>query len=266
MSKDSISRTFLVAFLTCAVCGTFVASAAVLLKPYKLQNQQLFKNKNILMAAGLMQPGERVSTTEVTQRFDQLRVVKYDFTTDEIVAEGKQALEYDERKAAKAGPDSVKIGATPYKTGLSTRGRFGTAYVSTVKDEAGKEHTTVVLPIVGKGLWSIMYGMISLTGDDLNTVHSLLFYEHAETAGLGGEIENPLWTAKWHDKTAFDASGKPAVRVVKGTARDPKDPFEVDGISGATLTCNGVNGTVGYWLSEYRPLLKKLLAEGGKQK
>lgn len=265
MSKDSIFKTFLVAFLTCAVCGTFVACTAVLLKPYQEENQELFKNKNILMAAGLMERGEKVSKTEVAQRFSELRVVKFNFSTGEIVAEGKAALDYDERLAAKAGPESVKIGATPYKVGISTRGRYGTAYISTETDENGKKKQTVVIPIVGKGLWSLMSGMISLTGDDLNEVHSLLFYEHGETAGLGGEIENPLWAGKWHGKTAFDASGKPAVRVVKGPARDPKDKFEVDGISGSTLTCNGVNGTVWFWLSEYRPLLEKLLAEGGNK-
>lgn len=265
MSKDSIFKTFLVAFLTCAVCGTFVAATAVLLKPYQLENQELFKNKNILMAAGLMKQGEKVSKTEVAERFGKLRVVKYDFTTGEIVAEGAEALKYDERLAAKAGPDSVKIGATPYKTGLSTRGRFGTAYIYSGTDESGKKTQTVVIPIVGKGLWSLMSGLISLTGDDLNEVHSLLFYEHGETAGLGGEIENPLWAGKWTGKTAYDASGKPAVRVVKGPARDPHDKFEVDGISGSTLTCNGVNGTVWYWLAEYRPLVEKLLAEGGNK-
>ncbi|MDO4551298.1 MAG: Na(+)-translocating NADH-quinone reductase subunit C [Planctomycetia bacterium] len=257
MSKDSILKTFIVAFITCAVCSVFVSSAAVLLKPYQVMNQELFKNKNILMACGLMESGENLSPAEIQERFKKLQVVKFNFTTGEIAATGEDALRYDERTSAKTPGEMVKVDSSQFKPGIATRGKYGTAYY--VTDETGKVKT-VTIPIVGKGLWSVMYGFIALGGENLNTVERLSFYEQGETAGLGSEIENPEWTGKWQGKLAFNESGVPKIHVVKGAA-NPESSYEVDGISGATLTCNGVNGTVGYWLSEYQPLLKKL-AEG----
>ena len=64
-----------------------------------------------------------------------------------------------------------------------------------------------MLPIYGKGLWSTLYGFLSLDAD-ATTVRGITFYEHAETPGLGGEIENPRWKAQWNGKNVFDDQGK----------------------------------------------------------
>lgn len=257
--KDSIFGTFLVAFVTCAVCSIFVASAAVLLKPIQEKNAELFKNKNILIACGLVQKGESVTAEKCQELLNQVRIVKVDLSLGTIVEEGAEALKYDERTAAKTPGESVKISGSPYKVGLPTRGRYGLAFVATNPET---KETRIVLPIVGKGLWSQMSGFVALDSADMNTVKCLLFYEHGETAGLGGEVENPNWTAKWVDKKAFDGN-TPAIKVVKGTGMDE---FQVDGISGATLTCNGVTGTVDYWLAQYQPFLKRLAEEMGGNK
>ena len=255
-SKDSIFRTFLVAFLTCAICSVFVAGAAILLRPIQEKNQALFKNKNILMACGLLESGQRVTSEEVDKLLDEkVRVLKIDFATATLLAEGDEAKKYDERLAAKTSGQSKEIAGSPYNVGISARGKAGTAYL-TKDPKTGKAR--IVLPIVGKGLWSVLYGFLALDQDEsgeYNTVSRLLFYAHAETAGLGGEIENPLWQAKWIGKKAY-VNGLPAVTIMKGDIDDTL-PCEVDGISGATLTGNGVNGTVHYWLNEYKPFLDK---------
>ena len=261
--KDSVFRTFLVAFLTCAICSVFVAGASVMLRPIQLKNQELFKNKNILIAAGLLERNEKISADEVAKRLESIQTLKVDLATGEIVAAGEEAQAYDERAAAKSATESVKIAGTKagakHKVGLSTRGKYGTVYVTTVP-ESGKQR--VVLPIVGKGLWSVLYGFITLDLDDetnsFNRVSRLLFYDQGETAGLGGEIANPNWQVKWEGQMAY-LNGEPAISVVKGSA-SPDSPYEVDGISGATLTGNGVNGTVHYWLEEMKPFLEKLAA------
>ena len=261
--KDSVFRTFLVAFLTCAICSVFVAGASVMLRPIQQKNQELFKNKNILIAAGLLERGEKISADEVAKRLESIQILKVDLATGAIVASGEEAKAYDERAAAKSATESVKIAGTKagakHKVGLATRGKYGTVYVTTVPD-SGKQR--VVLPIVGKGLWSVLYGFITLDLDDetnsFNRVSRLLFYDQGETAGLGGEIENPNWQAKWEGQKAY-LNGEPAISVVKGGA-NPESPYEVDGISGATLTGNGVNGTVHYWLEEMKPFLEKLAA------
>lgn len=256
--KDSIFRTFLVAFVTCAVCSVFVSTAAIVLKPIQEKNAALFKNKNILVACGLIDKNDSITAEKCTEMLDSIRILKVDLSTNKIVAEGAEALQYDERTAAKTVGELVKISGSPYKVGLSTRGRYGLVFIA--KNPETNE-TRVVLPIVGKGLWSVLKGFITLDGADMNTVKCLLFYEQAETAGLGGEIENPNWTAKWVGKKAFDGNA-PAVKVIKGAATSD---FEVDGISGATLTGSGVTATVDYWLAQYQPFLNQLAEEmGGK--
>jgi Na+-transporting NADH:ubiquinone oxidoreductase subunit C len=78
------------------------------------------------------------------------------------------------------------------------------------------------------------------------------FYEHAETPGLGGEVDNPAWKAKWPGKQVFNADGQVAIRVMKGAAPDgdPKALHEVDALSGATLTSRGVDNLLHFWLGE----------------
>ena len=118
------------------------------------------------------------------------------------------------------------------------------------------ELVRVVLPIHGYGLWSTLYGFVSLEGD-ANTIEGLGFYDHAETPGLGGEITNPAWVKTWQGKEVYGEDGNVQFEVVKGGA---KGEHEVDALSGATLTSNGVEYLVQFWMGEngYGPLLKKL--------
>lgn len=254
--KDSMFGTFLVAFVTCAVCSVFVASAAVMLKPIQAKNAELFKNKNILIACGLVDKKDSISPAKCDELLSSVRIIQVDLATQKIVAEGAEALKYNERTASSTAGESVPISASPYHVGISSRGRCGLVFIATNPET---KETRVVLPIVGKGLWSLLSGFIALDASDMNTVKCLLFYEQGETAGLGGEIENPIWLAKWVGKKAFDGN-VPAVKVVKGAGNSE---FEVDGISGATITGNGVTGTVDYWLAQYKPFLEKLAEETG---
>ncbi len=122
----------------------------------------------------------------------------------------------------------------------------------------------VVLPVYGKGLWSTMYGFVALDRD-LMTVRGLTFYEHAETPGLGGEIDNARWKKSWDGKQAFNREGIIRIRVIKGSVDNsrPEAKYQIDGLSGATLTSRGVNNLVRFWLGEngYGPFLKRLKEE-----
>ena len=102
---------------------------------------------------------------------------------------------------------------------------------------------------------------------DLETVRGIAFYEHGETAGLGAEVENPAWVAKWPGKKVFDDQGAIELQVVKGNV-DPAASgaeYEVDGLSGATMTSNGVSKLIQYWFGDsgFGPYLAKLRQEGG---
>lgn len=106
-----------------------------------------------------------------------------------------------------------------------------------------------------------LYGFMAVKGD-LNTVVGLGFYQHGETPGLGGEVDNPKWKALWHGKTLFDGNGQLAVQIIKGSV-DPtaaNAQHQVDGLAGATLTSKGVDNLLHFWLGEngFGPFLMKL--------
>ena len=132
--------------------------------------------------------------------------------------------------------------------------------VGTSKDDAGAVDT-IILPVSGKGLWSTIYGYIALESDK-DHVRGITFYKHGETPGLGGEVENPQWTAQWVGKSIRRADGGIGVIVKKGQVDEgvqkEKDHY-VDGLAGATITSKGVDATVKLWLGSagYGPYLPK---------
>ena len=115
----------------------------------------------------------------------------------------------------------------------------------------------IVLPVYGKGLWSTLYGFLALAADT-RTVRGITFYQHAETPGLGGEVDNDDWKAQWIGRVALDDEYQPQIDVVRGVA-DPDTDYQVDGLSGATITSNGVEGLVDYWLGDdgFGPFLER---------
>ncbi|MDR1351193.1 MAG: NADH:ubiquinone reductase (Na(+)-transporting) subunit C, partial [Zoogloeaceae bacterium] len=130
------------------------------------------------------------------------------------------------------------------------------------EDEAGALEA-LILPIRGYGLWSTLYGFLALK-PDLNTVIGLGFYQHGETPGLGGEVDNPKWKSLWPGKTLFDADGKPNIQIIKGGVdkTNPAAGHQVDALAGATLTTNGVDHLLHFWLGEqgFGPYLARLRA------
>ena len=167
------------------------------------------------------------------------------------------AATFDQRRAARDPAMSTALARDQDIAGISRRSRYATVYL--VKD--GDEIEQIILPIHGYGLWSTLYGFIALA-PDLDTVIGLKFYEHAETAGLGAEVDNPAWLAKWHGRQVYDESGKPVLHVAKGASMATGDAalHEVDGLAGATLTGNGVTNMLRFWLGEngFEPFLNNL--------
>jgi Na+-transporting NADH:ubiquinone oxidoreductase subunit C len=138
-----------------------------------------------------------------------------------------------------------------------------TVLVYEIRDQTDRLEM-VVLPVEGLGLWGTLYGFIALEGD-LRTIRGLTFYEHKETPGLGGEVDNPRWKARWTGRLAFDDDLAPAIAVVKGLAGAvADDPHAVDGLSGATLTSRGVTNLLRFWLGPdgFDPYLTRLRDEG----
>ncbi len=262
MPRDSISHTLLVATVLCVVCSVLVSGSAVGLRDRQEANKLLDQQKNVLIAAGLFHEdssqGEKNTNADIPRLFESVERELIDLNTGEILdsAEVDPNL-YNPRTAAKDPKQSVSIPADEDLAGIHRREKYAFVFVINKGDQIDQ----VVLPIYGKGLWSTLYGFLALDSDT-TTVRGITFYEHAETPGLGGEIENPHWKALWNGKKAFAEPGEVAIEVVKGAVPEnsSKANHQIDGLSGATITSRGVSNLVRFWLGPegFGPYLRKL--------
>jgi Na+-transporting NADH:ubiquinone oxidoreductase subunit C len=139
-------------------------------------------------------------------------------------------------------------------------GNFNTTYGSLIKN--GELHvfkaTTAegeqayVLPVVGRGLWGGLWGYIAVN-EAKDKVLGTYFYHESETAGLGARISEKWFQDQFNGKPIFGEDGEVALTVVK--AGSAQSEFEVDGVTGATLTSNGVAAMVKDGLTAYKEFL-----------
>lgn len=212
--RDSISNTLIVAIGLSLICSVLVASAAIILKPKQLKNQEEYRQRIILEVAGLMQPGG-----DIAALFSGIQ------------------------------PETVTI----------ANGDSAEIYL---QKEAG-ELQQIILPISGPGLWSTMRGYLAVAPDG-NTVRGIRFFEHGETPGLGDQIDKADWRDLWVGKHLYDDDKSPRIEVVRGfVLRDASNTdaiYQIDGLSGATLTGNGVTRLVRHWIGPegFGPYLESL--------
>lgn len=243
--KVTLGRTVGVVVAVCLACSIVVSSAAVGLRSMQQYNAALDKQTNIIEAAGLLdKAGNDIAGTYdqyVEERFVNLQTGEYvDAPFDN----------YDMYKAAKMDDYSSPVEGS--NVGFLRRADVASVYL--VKNDSG-DVTRVVLPIHGSGLWDLMYGFLAVDSDG-TTARELVYYKHKETPGLGGEVQNPSWKAKWDGKQLYN-DGDVAINVKKNASAN--DQYAVDALSGATLTSNGVQNTLDYWLGEkgFGPFLTK---------
>lgn len=253
MRRDSVANTFRVALVLCAVCSLLVSAFAVGLRPYQRANKQAEIKKNILSVTGLLEDPQQID--EIFAERVEPRVV--DLDSGEFV-EGADIVGFDQRKMSNDPEHSRVVPSDMDVAGIKRREEQSLVYL--VKGTDGNLEQ-VVLPIRGYGLWSTLYGFLALDSD-LTTIRGLTYYEHGETPGLGGEVDNPNWKGQWDGKQAFDDDGDVRIRVIKGQVDKQRDnaDFQVDGLSGATITSRGVTNMLDYWLGEqgFGPFLDKL--------
>jgi Na+-transporting NADH:ubiquinone oxidoreductase subunit C len=123
-------------------------------------------------------------------------------------------------------------------------------------DDGSDKASKYAFPISGKGLWSMLYGYLSLDGD-LKTIAGISFYKHGETPGLGAEIEKSWFQTQFAGKKLYDASGNPTDFAVTKPGVKETDT-SVDGISGATLTSKGVQALIRKDAAEYSNYFKSI--------
>lgn len=267
MQRDSFTRTLIVAAVLCVVCSVVVSGAAVGLREIQEANKLKDQKKNVLMAAGLFDSSKN-ELSEVNSIYDKwIERELIDLQSGEPAPEDAVDQDaYDQRKAARDPELSKSVEPPAALGGIKSREKY--AFVYKVKGESG-DIEQVVLPVYGKGLWSTLYGFLAVASDG-KTVQGITFYEHGETPGLGGEVDNPSWKQLWPGKELYSDGGDVALEVIKGRVTESTENAEnkIDGLSGATITSDGVEELVQYWVGPdgFGPYLDQFRssAEGGQ--
>ena len=205
------------------------------LKSIQEVNKAIDKQKNILQVAGVYHEG-----IDVNKTFSSFQPLVVDLNSGKFTDKFDPSI-FDDKKAAQDPLLSVSLENDPASIGRRTN--YATIYLLK-KDDGSLDK--VILPIHGYGLWSTLYGFIALE-DNLNDIFGLQFYQHAETPGLGAEVDNPKWKAQWKGKKLNNENGELMIQVAK--TQKYKD-HHIDALAGATLTSNGVDNLVKFWMGK----------------
>ena len=239
----------IIPLIACIACAVVVSFTAVSVRFEQNLNKENEKKEKILAAAG-------ISTTSVKEEFEKIKTLYVDFQSNELVSVEDS---YDHIKASMSLEGSSLVPKEDDIAILKRRENIAPLYVWY---DSENKIQKVVLPIRGYGLWGTLYGYLSLDSD-LNTIKGIEYYDHKETPGLGGEVDNPAWKSDWNGKKVYSDEGNVMLYVTKGPSTND---YEIDGISGATLTSNGVTNMIKYWLGSegFGPVLQKLRSEGAE--
>lgn len=250
--REPIWRTLAIAGGVALICSLAVSSAVSWLRPFQIAHRSIEQNRAIVAAAGLGGEAAPLSDSEVVDRFLRLETWLVDLTDGSYTA---TSFGTDYRNAIDDPARSVELPADSDGAGLGRRPQRMPVYVL----REGPRLERIVLPVYGRGMWSTIYGFVSL-GPDLAMVTGVRFHEHGETPGIGDRIQDPGWTASWAGTRAYDDAGAVVLRI-GAAGGDPA--AAVDAITGATVTVNAVDRLVRFWLGPagFGPFLTALRAQ-----
>ena len=212
------------------ILGSFLSVANSTLKNRQKQNIENDSKKNILTSLGYKQNLDKPWTDEDIKTIFEKNIDAY-------------VLDID----------GVRTDLDPKIINSETDIEYFPIYVDT-KNSVPQGYA---IPISGKGLWSTLYGFFALEPDGI-TVKGITFYAHKETPGLGGEVDKPWFQKNFIGKKIINDNGELiSIKVVKGKA-NPESPYEVDGISGATITSKGLENFLADDLKKYEKFFKNI--------
>ena len=221
---SSYVKSILFALTTAVTCSFLLTAASAGLKGFQLENVDVDKKKNILMAVGLVDNKETVKKEDILARY-KANIQGLNVSPDGEIME-----------QTSAGEPSLPI------------------YIY-VKDN---DIASYIIPVNTRGLWGKIFGYLALKSDG-STVTGFTVYKHSETPGLGGEIEKRWFQENFEGKKILDkAGGFVSISIAKGFLPEsfPKDKLAnyVDGISGATLTGKYLTAGLKEILQAYEPV------------
>tara|TARA_B110000014_G_scaffold261230_2_gene252556 strand:- start:1477 stop:2145 length:669 start_codon:yes stop_codon:yes gene_type:complete len=212
--------------ITSVILGLGLSATRDSLRERQLLNIELDIKKKILSVLGFEQAGDWI---------DEDVQSMYDNNINEIII-------------SSAGEEVKENNTSGQKTYKIYQSRDG----NRVKGYA--------IPISGKGLWGTMYGYFAIE-PDASTAKGITFYKHKETPGLGAEVDKDWFKNNFIGKKFIDDSGNlVSIEVIKGfvSDKDPNAKHKVDGISGATVTGNGLTTFLKADLQKYEPYFAKI--------
>ncbi|WP_194777051.1 NADH:ubiquinone reductase (Na(+)-transporting) subunit C [Pararhodonellum marinum] len=242
------SNAYVITFsvILTVVLGLLLSGTAELLGPIQKKAQELDTKKQIL---GAVMDGDELGAMKPEEVLEY-----YDKTiSSKVVNIDGEEIEND-RDGNPLVAENVNV-ARNYK--MKPEDRF---YPVFMYHEMGNEENikSFILPVHGFGLWDEIWGFLALQ-TDLNTIEGVTFSHKGETPGLGARITASSVQNRFEGKMIFDEEGNlQAVEMQKGEGRDYSgEPHKVDGLSGATITANGVNKMLKNYLSHYQAYLDK---------
>jgi len=252
--NESITKTIGVAFCVCLICSLVVSFSAVSLRDLQNENKLNDKRIKILQTADIYNPDE-----DIKEQFLKLETKFVNFETGKLMDTYMDFSleEYDPILATRDSNLSSKVPTSEDIAVIKNRENIGKIFILRNDDYSINK---LILPIRGYGLWGTLYGYISIE-NDFNTIAGIEFYDHKETPGLGAEVDNPKWKNLWPGKEIYQ-NGEVSLSVIKGKVdnNDKDAQYEIDGLSGATITSRGVTNMIAYWFGEsgYSKLFKEL--------
>ena len=230
----SYSNTYIFIFssIMVIVVAAILSVAAMTLQPYQKKNVEINNKQNILTSVNI----------ESTAKDAEALYEKYILESFVINSKGELKEGIDAAKV-----DMKKELAKPLEE------RNLPVYISSLNDS--KQY---ILPVYGKGLWGPIWGYVALD-NDLSTIYGVNFSHKGETPGLGAEIDTKDFQSKFFGKQIFNEDDLfVSVSVLKGGTANPDSKYEIDGISGGTITSVGVDQMLKDCLSSYEPYFKSI--------
>lgn len=234
MNRDSNSYTFIFSTAMVFVVASTLAFTASSLKSLQAENVRKEKMQNILSTIGIK------TDREQAQNLYQKHITR------------TLALDHLGNVDENVDAFQIKLNNEIKKPEQEQRFPLYKALVDNM--------SYYIIPLRGSGLWDAIWGYIALKSD-INTIQGAVFDHKAETAGLGAEITQQWFMDRFKDEKVFNQSGQLVGIRVSKTNNDPKDidknDHEVDAISGATITGDGVTNMIIERLTHYLPYFEK---------
>ena len=231
MDVNKNSYTFGFAAIMVVLVATLLSAAAISLKPFQDKNIESEKKQNILSTVGI-----EVSREDAAAAYEKNIVNTYVLNNKGEEVEG----------------DAFKV-----DLGVELKKSADQQLLPVFESQQDGEKI-YILPMRGKGLWGPIWGFVALK-EDMSTISGAVFDHKSETPGLGAEISLAWFQEPFIGKTIFEGTELVSIKVVKGGAEEG-DMHAVDGISGGTITADGVTDMLAERFGQYLPFFNKKMS------